>query len=113
MSLRVLAPLRGALTGFLLGLNTVIVFSLMIAPALLKLLAGSGPLRPWCDRALAALASCWVAVNTAWMDAGRSITWGELGLAFTQVVLLLGGLFAVAGIICFNRRELATAQGTQ
>ena len=80
MSLRVLALLRGALTGFLLGLNTVIVFSLMIAPALLKLLAGSGPLRPWCDRALAALASCWVAVNTAWMDAGRSITWDVEGL---------------------------------
>ena len=30
-----------------------------------------------------------------------------------QVVLLVGGGFAVAGIILFNRRELATAQGTQ
>ena len=47
------------------------------------------------------------------LSSGRSITWGELGLAFTQVVLLVGGILAVAGIIFFNRRELATAQGTQ
>jgi hypothetical protein len=47
------------------------------------------------------------------LSSGRAITWGELGLAFGQIVLLLGGFFAVAGIIFFNRRELATAQGTQ
>jgi hypothetical protein len=47
------------------------------------------------------------------LSSGRSITWGELGAAFAQIVLLVGGVFAVAGIIFFNRRELATAQGTQ
>ena len=47
------------------------------------------------------------------LGSGRSITWGELGLAFAQIVLLAGGIFAVAGIVFFNRRELATAQGTQ
>ncbi len=47
------------------------------------------------------------------LSSGRSITWGELGSAFVQVVLLVGGVFAVAGILFFNRRELATAQGTQ
>jgi hypothetical protein len=47
------------------------------------------------------------------LSTGRSITWGELGRAFAQIVLLLGGIFAVAGIVFFNRRELATAQGTQ
>jgi hypothetical protein len=47
------------------------------------------------------------------LSSGRSITWGELGLAFAQIVLLVGGIFAGAGIIFFNRRELATAQGTQ
>jgi hypothetical protein len=47
------------------------------------------------------------------LSSGRSITWGELGLAFTQIVLLVGGAFVVTGIIFFNRRELATAQGTQ
>ena len=47
------------------------------------------------------------------LSSGRSISWAELGLAFSQIVLLLGGFFAVVGIIGFNRRELATAQGTQ
>ena len=47
------------------------------------------------------------------LSSGRSITWGELGAAFAQVVVLLGGIFAAAGILLFSRRELATAQGTQ
>jgi hypothetical protein len=47
------------------------------------------------------------------LSTGRSITWSELGAAFAQIVLLIGGIFSVAGIIFFNRRELATAQGTQ
>ena len=47
------------------------------------------------------------------LSTGRSITWSELGSAFTQIVLLLGGVFAVLGIWFFSRRELATAQGTQ
>jgi hypothetical protein len=44
------------------------------------------------------------------LSSGRSITWAELGLAFAQIVLLLGGFFAVFGIFIFSRRELATAQ---
>ncbi len=44
------------------------------------------------------------------LSSGRSITWSELGMAFTQIVLLLGGIFAAFGIFVFNRRELATAQ---
>jgi hypothetical protein len=47
------------------------------------------------------------------LSTGRSITWGELGMAFAQVVLLVGGILAIVGIVFFNRRELATAQGTQ
>ena len=47
------------------------------------------------------------------LSTGRSITWTELGLAFVQIVVLLGGVFAVVGIALFSRRELATAQGTQ
>ena len=47
------------------------------------------------------------------LSSGRSITWSELGLAFLQIVLLIGGIFAVLGIFFFSRRELATAQGTQ
>ncbi|MBA4149144.1 MAG: ABC transporter permease [Verrucomicrobia bacterium] len=44
------------------------------------------------------------------LSSGRSITWGQLGLAFAQIVLLLGGIFAAIGIYTFNRREIATAQ---
>ena len=47
------------------------------------------------------------------LSTGRSITWDELGLAFAQIVLLMGGILAGAGIFLFSRRELATAQGTQ
>jgi hypothetical protein len=47
------------------------------------------------------------------LSTGRSITWGELGMAFVQIVVVLGGIFIIAGIILFSRRELATAQGTQ
>jgi hypothetical protein len=45
------------------------------------------------------------------LSSGRSITWGQLGLAAAQIVLLLGGFFCVMGMIFFTRRELATAQG--
>jgi hypothetical protein len=47
------------------------------------------------------------------LSTGRAITWTELGLAVGQIVVLLGGLVALAGIVLFHRRELATAQGTQ
>jgi hypothetical protein len=47
------------------------------------------------------------------LSTGRVISWTVLATAFAQIVLLLGGFFAVCGIILFNRRELATAQGTQ
>ena len=47
------------------------------------------------------------------LSTGRSISWTELGLAFSQIVLLLGGILAAIGIFLFSRRELATAQGTQ
>jgi hypothetical protein len=47
------------------------------------------------------------------LSTGRSVTWEQLGLAFGQVVVLLGGCLCAFGIFVFNRRELATAQGTQ
>ena len=47
------------------------------------------------------------------LSSGRSISWSELGAAFGQIVLLPGGIIAVIGILLFNRRELATAQGNQ
>jgi len=47
------------------------------------------------------------------LSGGRAITWGELGAAFGQIVLLLGGITGIIGIVLFSRRELATAQGNQ
>jgi hypothetical protein len=47
------------------------------------------------------------------LSTGRRIPWSELGAAFGQIVLLLGGILAIVGIVLFSRRELATAQGTQ
>ena len=47
------------------------------------------------------------------LSSGRIITWSELGAAFGQIVLLLGGVIGVIGIVLFSRRELATAQGNQ
>ena len=47
------------------------------------------------------------------LSSGRAITWSELGFAFGQIVLLPGGVLALVGIGLFQRRELATAQGTQ
>lgn len=47
------------------------------------------------------------------LSTGRSITWTQLAAACGQVVVVTGGIFAIAGILLFTRRELATAQGTQ
>ena len=47
------------------------------------------------------------------LSSGRSITWGRLFQAFAQIVLLLGGILAGAGMWLFQRRELATAQSNQ
>jgi hypothetical protein len=44
------------------------------------------------------------------LSTGRSISWSELGAAFGQIVLLLGGIIGLLGIFAFSRRELATAQ---
>jgi len=46
------------------------------------------------------------------LSSGRSITWEQIGLAAAQIVGLLGGILSLFGILVFNRRELATAQGT-
>jgi hypothetical protein len=46
------------------------------------------------------------------LSSGRSITWGMLALAFCRIVVLMGGLFVLAGIALFTRRELAAVQST-
>jgi hypothetical protein len=46
------------------------------------------------------------------LSTGRSITWGQLGLAFGQIVVLMGGIFMITGMALFTRRELAAVQST-
>jgi hypothetical protein len=45
------------------------------------------------------------------LSTGRSITWGELGLAGLMNVIVLGGVLGLIGMSVFTFRELATAQG--
>ena len=45
-----------------------------------------------------------------YLSSGRSITWADLGLAVTQIIIVLGGVFAIIGIVLFTRRELAASQ---
>jgi 1-acyl-sn-glycerol-3-phosphate acyltransferase len=74
------APLRGILTGLTLGLNTLIVASCMVPPALLKLVLPVRAVRRACDHALNGLASGWVAVNNAWIAAVQPAAWDVQGV---------------------------------
>jgi 1-acyl-sn-glycerol-3-phosphate acyltransferase len=65
------APLRGVLTGCLLGLNTILIALSLLPLALVKLLVPLPAVRRGADHALTALASAWVAFNNAWIAAVR------------------------------------------
>lgn len=45
------------------------------------------------------------------LSTGRSVSWTTLLRAVLQIWGLIGGVFAVFGVLAFTRRELATAQG--
>jgi 1-acyl-sn-glycerol-3-phosphate acyltransferase len=77
---RLPAALRGALTAATLVLSTVLLTTLMMLPALLKLLLPMPGARLLCDRALTALASAWVAINNGWIAAVRPALWDVQGL---------------------------------
>ena len=75
------AALRGALTALTLVLNTLVVAASLVLPALLKLALPLPTVRRVADRALNALASAWVGVNSAWMAAVRpGARWDVQGL---------------------------------
>jgi hypothetical protein len=46
------------------------------------------------------------------LSTGRSIPWSTLALAGVQILLVACGIIAAFGMWVFDRRELATAQGT-
>ena len=80
MLARLPPALRGSITGLILGLNTLIVFSAMIPPALVKLALPFEGVRRNCDHVLAGLASRWVAINNAWIAAVAAIHWDVQGV---------------------------------
>ena len=80
MLARLPAALRGSITGLILGLNTVVIFSCMIPVALLKLVLRRAGARRSLDRLLMALASRWVAINNRWIAAVGFTRWDVQGL---------------------------------
>ena len=79
MLARLPAPLRGGLTAATLALSTLLLTTLMMLPALLKLLLPVPALRRACDRALTALAAGWVAINNGWIAAVGPAVWDVQG----------------------------------
>ena len=71
--------LRGALNALLLGVNTLLAFTLMVPPALVKLLVPADRVRAGCDRLLNGLAGGWVAVNNAWIASACPAPWQVRG----------------------------------
>lgn len=71
---------RGALNTLLLGLNTLLAFTLMVPPALVKLLVPADRVRAGCDRVLNGLAGGWVAVNNAWIASACPAPWQVRGV---------------------------------
>jgi 1-acyl-sn-glycerol-3-phosphate acyltransferase len=80
MIARPMAALRGAIAGTVLVLNTLVMFTLMIPPALIKLVLPLDGVRRVCDMALNALASRWVANNSVWIAAVSPAPWDVQGL---------------------------------
>jgi 1-acyl-sn-glycerol-3-phosphate acyltransferase len=74
------APLRGTLTSTVLGLNTLVVASSLMLPALLKLLLPAKAVRRVCDRLMNGLASLWVGTNNAWIAAVSPRPWDVQGV---------------------------------
>ncbi len=76
----VLQSVKGALAAVAIALNVVVVFSMMIPFALLKLVLPTESVRRTCDRALTALASRWVAFNDIIMASVGRTRWNVTGL---------------------------------
>jgi len=74
------SPLRGCVSGVLLGLNTLVGFTLMIPPALAKLLVPASGVRNACTRVLNAIANRWIANNNAWIGAVNRARWDVQGV---------------------------------
>ena len=47
-----------------------------------------------------------------YLSSDRTIPWATLGMAFTGIILLMGGLVSAFGAFMFQRRELALPNPT-
>lgn len=74
------APVRGVVAALLLGINTVVTFTLMILPALIKLFVPHQAVRRFSDRCLNGLATGWVSRNSWWMAAVGNTHWDVQGM---------------------------------
>ena len=76
--------LRGVLAAAVLVLNTLVGATAMVPFALAKLLLPFTPVRHVTDRALNAIATGWIGVNSAWIDAVGRTQWDVQGLEGLQ-----------------------------
>jgi 1-acyl-sn-glycerol-3-phosphate acyltransferase len=74
-----LSDLKGVAAGLTLVVNTVVSASLMVPFALAKLVLPFTSVRQVSDRALNAIATNWIGVNTAWMAAVGETHWDVQG----------------------------------
>ena len=77
---RLAAGAKGCVNSLIIGLNTLVVFSLMVPFALLKAALRVASVRRFADHVLNALASTWVRVNGWWIDASQRIRWDVEGI---------------------------------
>ena len=73
-------PLRGVLTALLIGLNTAFWCAPLFVIALLKFIVPVTAWRELCTRALIAIATAWVSVNSALFEIFHRIHWVIRGL---------------------------------
>jgi 1-acyl-sn-glycerol-3-phosphate acyltransferase len=79
-----LAVLRGAIASLVLVLNTLLGATAMVPFALAKLVLPFNRVRHVTDRALNAIATAWIGVNSAWIDAVGRTDWDVSGLDSLQ-----------------------------
>ena len=72
--------MRGAIAAALLFVNTCFWCGLLFAVALIKLVVPAKAVRPRVDRLLNAIATSWIAGNSAWMRLTQRATWDVAGL---------------------------------
>ncbi len=79
--LKSLPPLaRGVIAALMLGFNTILWCSALFAVALVKLVVPAERARAAIDHVLNAIATRWIAGNSAWMQATQATTWDVEGI---------------------------------